>query len=251
VTAYDLAKTLVVGLVLPPGGPLLLAMAGLLLMRRRQRVGATLIATGVLGLFVLAMPVVASALVDAFSSTQPLDLAAARQADAIIIPGGGLRRNAAEYGGDTLGRLSLERVRYGARLARELRLPVLVTGGRQRESTRTEAELMRDALQDEFAVPVKWVESQSRNTAENATLAARILLPSGVRKIVLVVHAFDVPRAAREYEAAGFEVVPAPTLLPGGNPVGPRSFLPNADALATSRFVAYEWLGLLARRLGV
>jgi uncharacterized SAM-binding protein YcdF (DUF218 family) len=197
------------------------------------------------------MPVVASALVGAFGSVQPLDLAAARRAHAIVILGGGLRRNAIEYGGETLGRLTLERVRYGATLARELRLPVLVTGGRQRGWSRSEAEVMRDALQDEFSVAVRWAEPQARNTAENAEFTARMLLPAGIRRIVLVMHAFDVPRAAREYEAVGFEVVPAPTLLPGGDPVGPRSFLPNADALTTSSFVAYEWLGLLARRLGL
>jgi uncharacterized SAM-binding protein YcdF (DUF218 family) len=136
-------------------------------------------------------------------------------------------------------------------LARELGLPVLVTGGRQRDSTRAEAHLMRDALRDEFSVPAKWVESQSRNTAENAIFTSRMLLPAGVRRIVLVVHAFDVPRAAREFAAVGFEVIPAPTLIPGGAPADARSFLPNADALATSSFVAYEWLGLLARRLGL
>jgi uncharacterized SAM-binding protein YcdF (DUF218 family) len=242
---------LVVGFVLPPGGLLLISLVGLVLLQRRRRLGLILIATGISTLFVLSMPIVASALVGAFSSTEPLDLVAARSAGAIVIPGGGVRRNAVEYGGDTLNRLSLERVRYAARLARELRLPVLVTGGRQRDSSRSEADLMQDALQQEFSVPVKWSESRSRNTAENAVFTARILLPSGIRKIVLVVHAFDVPRARREYEAAGFEVVPAPTLIPGGAPVGPRSFLPNADALATSSFVAYEWLGLLARRLGL
>ena len=48
---------------------------------------------------------------------------------AIVILGGGVRRHAAEYGGDTLGQLTLERVRYGARVARLTGLPVLVSGG--------------------------------------------------------------------------------------------------------------------------
>lgn len=241
----------VVGFVLPPGGLLLLALVGLLLMRRHQGLGVALIATGILTLFILSMPVTAGGLVGAFSPVPPLDPAAARRASAIVIAGGGVRRNAVEYGGDTLSRLSLERVRYGARLAREFRLPVLVTGGQPRHANRSEADLMRDVLQDEFSVPVRWTEAHSRNTAENAAFSARILLPAGFRRIVLVVHAFDVPRATREYEAAGFEVVPAPTLIPSGEMVEPRGFLPNADALATSSFVAYEWLGLLAKRLGL
>ena len=53
----------------------------------------------------------------------------AADAEAIVILGGGTRRNAPEYGGDTLGRLTLERVRYGAQVAKLTALPVLVTGG--------------------------------------------------------------------------------------------------------------------------
>jgi uncharacterized SAM-binding protein YcdF (DUF218 family) len=136
-------------------------------------------------------------------------------------------------------------------LARELGLPILVTGGRHRDEDRTEAELLHEVLQGEFMVPVRWTESRSRNTSENARYSAQILLPAGIRRVVLVVHAFDVPRASREYEAAGFEVIPAPTLIPDNRSFGLRSYFPHADALATSSLVAYEALGLLARRLGL
>lgn len=248
-TAYDLLKTFVVGFVLPPGGPLLIALVGLLLIGRRRRLGVALITAGLGLLIVLSLPVVAVRLVASFSATQPVDMSAARQAGAIVVPGGGIRR-AVEYGGETLNRLSIERARYGARLARELGLPILVTGGRHRDAERTEAELLAELLQTEFMVPVRWSESRSRNTAENARYTAQILLPAGLKRIVLVVHAFDVPRALREYEAAGFEVIPAPTLIPDDRNHGLRSFVPHADALATSSLVAYEALGLLARRLG-
>ena len=62
-------------------------------------------------------------------SPPPVTLAQARSAQAIVILGGGVRRNAPEYGGDTVGRLTLDRVRYGAFVARATGLPVLVTGG--------------------------------------------------------------------------------------------------------------------------
>ncbi|MBK7593641.1 MAG: YdcF family protein, partial [Betaproteobacteria bacterium] len=68
-------------------------------------------------------------------------------AQAIVIPGGGVRRNAPEYGGDTLGRLTLERVRYGARLAKQTGLPLLVTGGSVTGNTVPEAVLMKEALE--------------------------------------------------------------------------------------------------------
>jgi uncharacterized SAM-binding protein YcdF (DUF218 family) len=54
----------------------------------------------------------------ALGRTSPLDLAQVSNAQAIVILGGGVRREAPEYGGATLGGITLERVRYGARLAR-------------------------------------------------------------------------------------------------------------------------------------
>ncbi|MBL0039413.1 MAG: hypothetical protein IPP36_13670 [Nitrosomonadales bacterium] len=46
-----------------------------------------------------------------------------------VILGGGIRPNALEYSGDINRRLTLERVRYGARVAKGCRVAVLVAGG--------------------------------------------------------------------------------------------------------------------------
>ncbi|MGB1879583.1 MAG: YdcF family protein, partial [Gammaproteobacteria bacterium] len=64
-----------------------------------------------------------------------------------------------------------------------------------------------EALERDFRVPVRWVESVSQNTRENARLTAGVL---DVRRIVLVTHALHMPRAMREFHAAGFDVTPAP-----------------------------------------
>jgi len=61
--------------------------------------------------------VVANGLLRLVDDSPPVTLAQARSAQAIVILGGGVRRNAPEYGGDTLGRLTLDRVRYGAMVA--------------------------------------------------------------------------------------------------------------------------------------
>jgi len=96
-------------------------------------------------LLVLSMPVISGLLVDSLNDSGPLDLADVRGAEAIVIPGGGTRRDALEYGGDTVGQLSLDRVRYGAVVAKRTGLPVLVSGGSP-YGGRTEAELMRQTL---------------------------------------------------------------------------------------------------------
>src|SRR4030095_2797202 len=100
-----------------------------------------------------------------------LDLDRARSAQAIVILGGGTRRDAPEYGGDTLGELTLERVRYGARVARLTGLPVLVTGGSVLGGE-TEAKLMRQSLEAEFSGGVRWAEDRSRNNHDNDIRAA-------------------------------------------------------------------------------
>ena len=238
------AKTL----VLPPAGPLLVALAGLLLLSRRPRLGRALALVGVVGLLVLSVPMVALALHRAIDDTPPFDPARAADAQALVILGSGVRRHAAEYGGDTLGVRTLERVRYGARLARATGLPVLVSGGSVAHST-PEATLMRDALEKEFGVPVRWAEARSRNTHENAVESARILHEAGVRTVVLVAHALDMPRARAEFEAAGLQVVPAPTVLAPRGGDSPLDFLPGMAGLSASYVALYEAIGETVRRL--
>lgn len=237
-------------LVLPPAGPLLLALVGLALWHRRPRLARGLVAAGVGALLLLSLPVVSSALLLAASDPRVFDPAAASKAQAIVILSGGLRRDAPEYGGDTLGRLALERTRYGARVARETGLPVLVTGGAY-GPTRPEAHVMRDVLEREYGVPVRWVEDRARTTRENARFTAQILRPLGIERVVLVVHAFDVPRARLEFERAGLSVLPAPTMIPRLVGAGIADFVPSAAALQSSYYALYELFGYAGVRLGL
>lgn len=237
-------------LVLPPAGPLLLALVGLAFWCMRPRLARVLVAVGVGALLLFSLPIVSSALRLAASDTRVLDPAAAREAQAIVILSGGLRRDAPEYGGDTLGRLALERTRYGAKVARETGLPVLVTGGAY-GPTRPEAHVMRDVLEREYGVPVRWVEDRARTTRENAQFTAQLLRPLGVERVVLVVHAFDVRRARLEFERAGLSVVPAPTMIPRLAIVGVADFLPSAEALQSSYYALYELFGYAGVRLGL
>lgn len=237
-------------LVLPPGGPLLVALLGLALLGRHPRVGRTLAWSGLLVLLALSLPPVAHGLLRAVDPGAPLDPARAREAQAIVILGGGTRRDAPEYGGDTLGRLSLERVRYGARLARESKLPVLVTGGAVFGGT-PEAVVMKQALEEEFGVRVTWSEALSRNTEANARNSAAILGAAGIRRVLLVGHGFDMRRAVAEFAAAGVQATPAPTVIAHGplHVDHPLDVLPSTGALQASYYVLYELLADAARRL--
>lgn len=240
-------KALLKAVVLPPGGPLLLAIAGLLLARRHPRVGRSIAAVGVATLFVLSMPIVAALLVRSLDASPPLDLEVAKGAQAVVILGGGTRRGAPEYGGDTLGRLTLERVRYGARVARQTGLPVLVSGGSV-SGDETEAKLMREALANEYGVDVRWAEDRSRTTHENAVESAAILRAAGVRRVVLVAHSFDMPRATSEFASQGIETIAAPTGIVTLRVDSPLDFLPSVMGIEGSYYALYEMLANAVRR---
>src|ERR1700694_2339163 len=95
-------------------------------------------------------------------------------------------------------------------------LPILVSGGSVLRGE-TEAKLMREALEREFGIPVRWVEQRSRTTHENALRSAEILRPAGVQQVVLVAHSFDMPRARAEFATAGIVTFPAPTGIPSSD----------------------------------
>ncbi|MBV8910063.1 MAG: YdcF family protein, partial [Gammaproteobacteria bacterium] len=98
-------KTLLHTLLLPPGGPLLIAAAGAWLLGRARtlrarRCGWMLLCAGLGSLWLLAMPAVANILSDAARRYPPLNLSLPTRAQAIVILGGGESRPVApEYGG--------------------------------------------------------------------------------------------------------------------------------------------------------
>ncbi len=239
-------------LAFPPGINLLLLAAGLVVHGRRRRTAVMLAGTGFLSLWLLAVPAIATALAGLVeAAAAPVADRASGAPQAIVVLGGGRRADAPEFGGDTVSSATLERLRYGAILARRTGLPVLVTGGRVFGRGPAEADLMAGVLDEEFGVPVRWRETASRNTAGNALESARLLEAEGVRRILLVTHALHMPRAVRAFAAAGLEPLAAPT---GGVGTGTRAatvldWLPDAGALALSRDALHEVVGMLWYRL--
>lgn len=243
-----LAKKLLTALVLPPMGPILLALCGLWLARRHPRLGRGTALLALLGLTVLSLPLVADALLRSLEAYPPITAQKLAQAQAIVILGGGKYEAAPEYGGDTVSRSTLVRLRYGVQLQRQSGLPVLVTGGAP-FGGRPEGETMKEAIERDFHGKVKWAENASRDTAENALYSARMLKAAGVGRIALVSQAWHLPRAVALFERQGLEVVPAPTGFATRPPSLFKQLLPSADALGDSSWALHEWLGILAQRL--
>ena len=229
--------------LLPPLNLLLLALVGLLLLFFRRRTGLALIMAAVAGLFALSMPVVAAALAGLLED-RPTDGAGNLDgAQAIVILGGGSYPVAPEYGGDTVGAATLERVRWGARLHRLSGLPILVSGGRPFGTRTSEAAQMKAALNQDFHTAVNWLEEKSFNTFDSARHARQQLAGEKIDRIALVTHAMHMPRARLVFEQAGFRVVEAPTGFSSLRPPGILNYLPSAQGLELSRAVLYEVLG--------
>ena len=239
-----LCKMLLGTLLLPPANGLLLLGLAALFRQRRWAFGLALAGGGLL--VAQSLPLVAQALIAPLEQRAGPVLSNPAGAQAIVVLGSGLNINAAEYGGETVTERSLIRLRYGARLARQYQLPVLVSGGRPYQASHSEAEVMADILEQEFGVIVRWRETESQDSADNARMSAAILQAAGIRRVVLVTQAFHMPRAQRLFEAAGFEVIAGPTDFKGrqGGPLTAQDWLPQAKATHTSYYALHEWLGL-------
>jgi uncharacterized SAM-binding protein YcdF (DUF218 family) len=231
-------KTVLKAFVLPPAGPLLLGLLGFLLLERRPRLARACLLIGMASLWLLSTPLVSDAMTRLVERYPPLDLQQAASAQAIVILGGGGQRGRApEYAGPAAEPLLLERLAYGAYVAKQTGLPILVTG------SGIEAHAMHDTLLRNFAVEARWVEDQAYDTFENARNSSRLLAADGVHRIVLVTRATHLPRSVKEFAAAGFDVVPAPTGMLSRRDLGIFLWIPNPDALLRSYMALYELAG--------
>jgi uncharacterized SAM-binding protein YcdF (DUF218 family) len=182
-------------------------------------------------------------------AVQPADV---RPVQAIVVLGGGVLPRAPEYGVPQPGPHTLQRLRYGAWLARKTGKPLAFAGGIgwAAVGTDTEAEgtVASRTLQEEYGLALKWLDDRSRDTGENAVRMAQLLQPAGVRHIALVTSATHMPRAASAFRAVGFEVVAAPTDLPAAEGRPLLEWLPSSLGAATNRSLIREWLARVMAR---
>ena len=227
-------------LVLPPTSLLVATLVGVALAKRRRAVGLTLVVASQLLLAALCLPVVANALARSLEPP-PVTSEQLKRAQAIVILAGGSNLGSPEWGGETVKTTTLQRLRYGAKLARETGLPILVTGGRPLRSKYAEGELMSDVLTSEYKLGVRWIEVEAMTTGENALMAAQALKTDGIKRIALVTDAIHMPRSRQAFERAGLEVIACPTAYAGQRPFGWYQLAPGVAALHLSNMALREW----------
>jgi uncharacterized SAM-binding protein YcdF (DUF218 family) len=252
-------KALISPLVLPPAGPLLLALLAVLMIvglkraPRVRRVAWGLVLVSLLALWLLSCHAVALRLTGwllPLPSPVSESALASMRPQAVVVLGGGVLAQAPEYGAAQPSSATMARLRYGIRLARTHQLPLAFAGGRGWGGlgTVSEAEAVKHSATQDFGFAIRWLDDQSRDTRENAQRIAALLQSEGVRRIALVSDAWHLPRATLEFERAGFQVLPAPTRLPLTLARPALEWLPSAEGLTASRHVLREWLALRAAR---
>ncbi|MBY0336530.1 MAG: YdcF family protein [Acetobacteraceae bacterium] len=215
-------------LLLPP--LVLLPLAAWLAWRGAWRASAMALAA----VLVLATPMAEGALRHSLAEAGPPGADATPEA--IVILAAGLAERAPDA-------LTLERLRAGASLHRRTQLPVLVTGGTVARDAPPAAQVMARSLAEDFAVPVRWIESRARDTRENAALATAMLRAEGVPAAFVVTHAWHMARAREAFARAGMPTRAAPVRaepMPRGHVA---DWLPRADHLGGSWLAIREWAG--------
>lgn len=262
-------KPVLTALLLPPVPLLLAVLLGAGLMRSRRRGGGLLIAVSVGVLWLSACSGFARVIEPLLLTPYPaLDTqriaalrtearpasAAARASErapshvAILVLGGGVEPYAPEYGMSSLSSHSLASLRYGLWLSRETGWPVGFSGGTgwANRGAAAEAEVAARIAAQEYGRPLRWVESSSRDTRENARLSVPLLRAAGVRHVLLVTRGWHMPRAMALFEEAagtGIRIEAAPMGLATQTDIPALSWLPTSAGFERVRVVLREWLG--------
>jgi uncharacterized SAM-binding protein YcdF (DUF218 family) len=236
----------------------LLSVAGLLALfpfsPRRLRWVRLLIVSSLLLLLTLSSPLIATPLIGSLEAWyQPPLLTPSDRFDAIVVLGGGVDRKGSLRPITGPSSTSRNRTTCGADLYQQGYAPTLVlTGGDGRvfgTGPREAIEMKQWAVRLGVPESATMIDTEARNTFENATETKRLLGPVS---ILLVSSASHLPRAVPVFAKQGFRVTPAPCDYVSQNlpreswdDMDPFDFMPNDGALQHSREAVAEMVGIV------
>jgi uncharacterized SAM-binding protein YcdF (DUF218 family) len=241
-------KKLITPFILPPGFFIvLLILSGFLLWRCKFKKYASFTVAIALLIWSFSISPVSNFLMEELESdlTIPLNV----KGDVIILLGGGIHEGVPDLSGrGTPSEDMLARMATAVRVHHKLHVPIIISGGSVFSGMAPEAPVIRRFLLD-FGVMDDDIllESQSRDTNENALFSQRILTRYGFKSPLLVTSAYHMRRSLQAFNKIGLEVTPVPAqfVAVGAPPAIWASFLPNAGALMRTSTALKEYLGLI------
>jgi len=238
----------------PLTAALIIALLALLLsLTRFKKTGRAVAALALVGLWIASTPAFAHWLADRLQRENPPRAAAdLPNADAIVLLGGFVRQPLPPRVAPDLTEAA-DRAVEAAGLFHAGKAPRIVVsaGNVWRNAVTPEAELIADLL-GKFGVPrdALVLETESRNTHENAANTARIFSENGWATGLLVTSGLHMERARAAFRKAGLDLTPAPADIVSRLPEVPvpLDVLPNVDALDRTTNAIHELVGLLVYR---
>jgi uncharacterized SAM-binding protein YcdF (DUF218 family) len=221
---------------------------------RRLRWVRQLLMSSLLFLVTLSSPLIATPLIGLLESWyHPPQLAPTDRFDAIVVLAGGVDEKGSLRPTTEPSSLSRNRTTCGVNLYQQGYAPTLVlTGGDSRifgMGPIEAVEMRRWAVRLGVPESATKIDTEARNTYENATGTKRLLGPAS---ILLVSSASHLPRAVPVFTKQGFRVTPAPCEYVSQNlpqeswdDIDLFDILPNDTALQNTREAVSEIAGMV------
>jgi len=247
----------VFGFFVSPSNALIVVcgLGAVLMLTRFRRCGRNMMLAGVLLLAVFGFSPLGNLLLLPLTERFPPWLEQGPAPDGIIVLGGAIDPDVTAARRSIEMDASAERVLAMLELAR--RFPsarIVFSGGSANlvESGASEAPIAGRLLED-FGVARDRIvlESESRTTAENATLTRKLVEPKAGERWLLLTSAFHMPRAIGAFRKVGFEVeaYPVDWRTRGWRDLA-MPFDKLSAGLARVDTAAHEWVGLFLYWLG-
>jgi uncharacterized SAM-binding protein YcdF (DUF218 family) len=221
---------------------------------KRLRWVRLLTISSLLFLVTLSSPLIGSTLIGSLEAWYPPPrLTPSDHFDAIVVLGGGVDGKGSLRPTTEPGSNSRNRTTCGVDLYQQGYAPTLVlTGGDARvfgTGLQEAVEMKRWAVRLGVPESATMIDTEARNTFENATGTKRLLGPAS---ILLVSSASHLPRAVPVFTKQGFRVTPAPCGYISQNlpreswdHIEPFDLIPSDDALQHTREAVVEVAGMV------